>query len=339
MQDNIVLDVFFDSGKVKLLGYYCSPKNEKAAALLYQVKGLEVEHPVEPVNHTEFEQRYGVDSNGFWYVAELPVQDFQAICSGVQVEIKESQGERVPLNPCFLVNEEELECKVSSFLLGANKFVLQDNELTRALAYWLVLAEINTGALLSLKAVFIRLLSLLIVHLKPNGLLVPQRPPYIQLVRLAQRFWANEAGVYAFTLARLACAYHYDHELIQSLEEDEKGLEIGGIELRMVLVVLYLRRLIDCVKNKQQAEISACFVSDLFKQTMLNAPCADPFQSEMAEKMSVLCFVYHRVYHLSLGVAQLSFTEKEIPSLSRKLYIASLGLLKLQDVLFDEFVA
>lgn len=336
MQANVLVDVLYQAGQVVLVAYYCSENHKKAWSLKVELNGECHTFPVQWIQRTDFEKRYGEQSNAFWYTVPIDQITFyqDVLNPEAQLSLMDESMNEVLFPVGFLRNKTELEARIASFLGAVNPFVLQNTELERAMAYCLMFQKGLPQRLDDVGALALRLWSSVVVPAGPAGWTLPTVDGFEALLALCQREFAENLPVFSAVLMRLACAYGFEYPLLQWCEQQLDASDFARVEHGLVLSALYLKRLLPLAGESftETFPNPAQQVSQLFKRVLLNAPRFNFTQADMAEKMAVVCALYHRVFHVKKGLQAVGFRDGELQNFARRLHLATFGTLGLNDL-------
>lgn len=336
MQASVLLDVFYNAGQVEFVAYYCSASNKKAWSLKVEINGECHNFPVQWGRRTDFEKRYGEASNAFWYTVAVDTQSFfnKVLNPEAKVSLLDESMDETAFPLGFLNNQTELQQRVLQFLTTAHAYALQSKELDRAMAYCLALQRFGPSALEDANAVTLRLWSQVALQAKREAWTLPSISSFEHLEALCQQHFGDNLPMLCAVLMRLSVAYDFEYPLLQRCEQRLSGVEADGVEYSLVLSVLYLKRMLPLALETftEGFPNPSAQVSHLFKRTMLHAPQFSFVQMDMAEKMAVVCAVYHRVFHFKKGNNAVGFRDGELQNFARRLHLASFGTLPLSDL-------
>jgi hypothetical protein len=336
MQANVLVDVLYQAGQVVLVAYYCSDNHKKAWSLKIEQNGESQTFPVQWVQRTDFEKHHGEQSNVFWYTVSIDQVTFyhDVLNPEAQLYLMDESMNEVPFPVGFLKNKAELETKISAFLRAVNPFVLQAIELERAMAYCLMFQKELPQRLDEVGALALRLWSSVAVSAEQDGWALPMIEGFEPLLALCQREFGADVPMFCAVLMRLACAYNFEYPLLQWCEQQLDASERAEVGHGLLLSVLYLKRLLPLAAETftETFPNPPAQVSHLFKRVLLNAPGFNFTQADMAEKMAVVCMLYHRIFHFKKGLQTVGFRAGELQNFARRLHLASFGTLGLKDL-------
>jgi hypothetical protein len=330
MQPNMITDIIYSAEYLKLTGFYFPESRAQAASI--RTKAARAVNGLVQVNCIEkpdLEKKFGVESKKHWYTFELSASDFINLhmVSGDQLVLTDTDGMECPITLSNYREKPELERRIKSFLAVVNRFVIQGNEMARALAYWLVMNAVLEEPDFD-SPVYVQLLSVVALQMNVEGLKLPEVSSFDKLAIVCERLFKNEPIKQYLTLTRIACAYGFDRELVDYLQLCNQSNERGALEVKLPLVVMHLKALLLRAGGVEQTRFyHPSDIGQMLKLGVSKVTEMDYLTAEVGEKLSTVCAIFHRVFYVREGVESLRLQEKEFSTISRKLFIASLGIL------------
>jgi hypothetical protein len=330
MQANMITDIVYSAESLKFTGFYFPESRAKAASIrTLAAESANGSVPVNCIEKTDLEKKFGVESKKHWYSFELNASSFIDLHMGAgeQLVLTDTDGVECPITLSNYRERPELERRIKSFLAVVNRFVIQGNEMARALAYWLVINALLEEPDFD-NPVYVQLLSVVALQMNVEGLELPEVNSFQQLTVVCEKLFKNEPIKQYLVLTRIACAYGYDQELVDYLQICNQPCERGALEIKLPLVVMHLKALLLRTGGVEKTQFyHPSNIGQMFKLGVSKVTEMDYLTAEIGEKLSTVCAIFHRVFYVREGVESLRLQEKEFATISRKLFIASLGIL------------
>lgn len=329
MAANMITDIVYSADSFKFTGFYFPDSRAQAKAIVLLPELATDPVLVNPVEKIDLEKKFGADSRKYWYTFDLNATSFVDlfISRNEELTLKDTSGVESFITLGNYRERPELERRIRSFLAVVNRFVIQGNEMARALAYWLIYNSLIQEPDFE-SPIYVHLLSVVALQMNIEGMQLPELNSFDQLTSACEKLFENEPAKKYLALTRIACAYGYDQELVDYLQVKNQSQERGALEIKLPLIVMRLKALLlrsgggSLEKFSHPDEIGQIFKLGISKVSEM-----DYLTAEIGEKLSTVCALFHRVFYIREGIESLRLNEKEFSTLSRKLFIASLGIL------------